>query len=183
PPQAILEEMIQRCHAVRDGLAGAERIMPVQTAANFSYVNSPVVGDRFLAVGDAITFLDPIFSAGVFVSLHTAELAAQAILQAFATGRFEAARFAAYERRVWRGLRPLFRFITRYYEPAFLDLFLGPKNVCGTVTSVLNVLSGGSFIRMPWRVRFGLGLLFTLTRLRVLARRATGLPVESRLEW
>jgi hypothetical protein len=48
---------------------------------------------------------------------------------------------------------------------------------------VLNVLSGGSFIRMPWRVRLALGLLFGLTRINTWVRRRRGQPVESRLEW
>jgi len=44
--------------------------------ANFSYHNSPVVGDRFVAVGDAIAFVDPIFSGGVYIALRTGQLAA-----------------------------------------------------------------------------------------------------------
>jgi hypothetical protein len=51
------------------------------------------------------------------------------------------------------------------------------------VTAVLNVLSGGSFIRMPLRVRLALSLLFGLTRLNTWVRRRAGKPVESRLEW
>jgi flavin-dependent dehydrogenase len=183
PPEDLFEAMVRRCDAVREHLGRAERVTPVHRAANFAYTNSPVVGDRFLAVGDAIAFVDPIFYSGVFVSMRTGELAAEAILAAFADGRFTARRFADYERRVWRGVAPFFRFIHRYYEPAFLDLFLRPRNVLGMVTAVLNVLSGGSFIRMPLRVRVALAMLFGLTRVRTWVRRATGRPVESRLEW
>lgn len=180
---ALFEAMVQRCHAVRDRLGRAERVTPVHRVANFSYVNRPVVGDRFLAVGDAITFIDPIFSSGVFIAMRSSELAAEAILAAFASGRFGARRFAAYERRVWRGAAPFFTFIHKYYEPAFLDLFLRPNNAFGAVTAVLNVLSGGSFIKMPLRVRLALSLLFGLARFNTWRRRRAGKPVESRLEW
>jgi hypothetical protein len=49
--------------------------------------------------------------------------------------------------------------------------------------AVLNVLSGGSFVRRPLRVRRSLSLLFGLTRLRAWARRRAGQSVGSRLEW
>jgi hypothetical protein len=78
---------------------------------------------------------------------------------------------------------PFFTFINKYYEPAFMDLFLKPKNILGMVTAVLNVLSGGAFIQRPWRVRASLRLLFALARINTWVRRRHGLPVESRLEW
>ena len=182
-PEALFEAMVQRCRAVADHLGAAERVTPIHRTANFAYTNTPVVGDRFLVVGDAIAFVDPIFSSGVFIAMRTAELAADTILAAFADGRFSARRFAAYERRVGRGMSPFFTFINRYYEPAFLDLFLRPRNVFGMVRAVLNVLSGGSFIRMPLRVRLSLTLLFGLARINTWVRRRAGRPVESRLEW
>jgi flavin-dependent dehydrogenase len=181
--EALFDAMVARCAAVAEHLTGAERVTPIYLTANFAYTNAPVVGDRFLAVGDAIAFVDPIFSSGVFIAMRSAELAAQAILPAFADGRFRARRFAAYERRVWRGVAPFFKFIHKYYEPSFLDLFLQPRERFGMVRAVLNVLSGGAFIRMPWRVRASLALLFGIARVNTWVRRRAGKPVESRLEW
>jgi flavin-dependent dehydrogenase len=182
-PDVLFETMVQRCRAVAEHLVGAERVTPIHRTANFAYVNSPVVGDRFLSVGDAIAFVDPIFSSGVFIAMRSAELAAESIRAAFADGRFSARRFATYERRVWRGVTPFFKFIHKYYEPAFLDLFLRPSERFGMVRAVLNVLSGGAFIRMPWHVRASLALLFGIARVNTWVRRHAGQPVESRLEW
>ena len=182
-PEELFEAMVRRCRRVHEHLGSAERITPLYRTANFAYTNAPIVGDRYLCVGDAIAFIDPIFSSGVFIAMRTGELAAAAVLEAFADGRFSARRFAAYERSVWRGVAPFFKFIHKYYEPAFLDLFLQPRNVFGMVNAVLNVLSGGSFIRMPLRVRFALALLFGLTRINTWLRHWAGRPVESRLEW
>jgi flavin-dependent dehydrogenase len=182
-PEDLYAEMIRRCASVAGGLTRAERITPVHREANFSYVNAPVVGDRFVAVGDAITFIDPIFSGGVYIALRSGQLAAEAILAAFADGRFEARRFRRYERRVRRGVAPLFRFIHKYYEPAFFDLFMRPQSYFGMYEAVLNVLSGGSFIRMRWRTRLSLAVLFAVARVNTWLRRRDGLPIESRLEW
>jgi len=183
PLPALHDEMLSRCPQAMADLKGAKRIMDVRVEANFAYTNSPVVGDRFVAVGDAVTFLDPIFSGGVYIALRTGQLAAQAILAAFADGRFTAKRFARYERQVQRGVAPLFKFINKYYEPAFFDLLLRPKRRLGVYTAVLNVLSGGSFLKMRWRTRASLAILFLLARLNVRAMRQAGRPVESRLEW
>ena len=82
-----------------------------------------------------------------------------------------------------RDVAPLFKFIHKYYEPAFFEVFLGPKDVLGVYRAVLNVLSGGSFFRMTWRVRASLAVLFAVARVNGWVRRLRGQPVESRLEW
>ena len=181
--EALYDEMIGRCRRVAEGLAGAERITPVHPVANFSYVNDPVIGDRFLCVGDTMAFIDPIFSGGVFISMSSAELAAQAIVRAFRENRFAKARFVEYERQVRRGMGPFFRMIHKYYEPAFMELFLNPSDVFGALDAVLSVLAGGFFHRMPWRSRLSLSILFALARVNVWVRRRAGRPVGSRLEW
>jgi flavin-dependent dehydrogenase len=181
--EGLFDAMIARCWRVSKGLAGAQRITPVYRAANFAYVNRPMIGDRYVAVGDSVAFVDPIFSGGVHIALGSAQLAAQSIAHAFATGRFEARRFEGYERAVWRGITPFFRFIHKYYEPAFLELFLKPSNRLRVRDAVLTVLSGGAFFGMPLWAKGSLAVLFALTRLKVATRRRAGLPVESRLEW
>jgi hypothetical protein len=58
-----------------------------------------------------------------------------------------------------------------------------PRNYFGVYEAVLNVLSGGNWVTMPWRVRVALRILFGLGRINTWTRRRAGLPVESRLEW
>jgi flavin-dependent dehydrogenase len=181
--EALFDDMLRRSKHMPRLLAGAEQITPVRTEANFAYENTPVTGDRFLAVGDAITFVDPIFSGGVYIALRTGQLASEAILDGFKRGRLTARQFAPYQRRAQRGVAPLLKFIHRYYEPAFLDLFMRPQDRFGLYEAVLNVLSGGNWVRTPPRVRLSLALLFALARVKTWAWRHTGRPVESRLEW
>ncbi len=180
---ALHDAMIAKSPGVAAGLVRARRISPVHPQSNFSYDNTPVVGDRFVAVGDAIAFVDPIFSGGVYIALRTGQLAAAAIHEAFRAGDFSARRFAAYERRARAGLAPLFKFIHKYYEPSFFDLFMRPRNHFGIYEAVLNILSGGNWVIRPWRLRVALRTLYTLARVNGWFRRRAGLPVESRLEW
>ena len=179
----LFDDMVRKCWRVQKGLEHAERVTPLHREANFAYVNRPMAGDRHLAVGDAVALVDPIFSGGVHIALASGELAARAIVRAFADGRFTVGRFRTYERQVWDGITPFFRFIHKYYEPAFLELLLKPRNYFGMRDAVLSVLAGGAFFGMSGRTRRSLNLLFALTRLKVWARRLAGQPAESRLEW
>ncbi len=181
--ETLFDEMIGRCGRVAEGLREARRVTPVMSAANFSYRTDPVVGDRFVCVGDALAFVDPIFSSGVFIAMQTAELASAEILRAFAENRFGARRFRAYVRRFHRGVGPFVRFIRRYYEPTFLEVFLRPRQNFAMLDSVTGVLAGGAFLRMRWKMRLSLAIFFAIVRVNRWLRRRRGLPVASRLEW
>jgi hypothetical protein len=130
-----------------------------------------------------VVFIDPIFSTGVFVAMQSAELAAKEILRAFREDRFHAGRFGGYIRRVRRGLKPFTRFINRYYEPAFLEVLLRPRESFGVLDSVTGLLAGGAFIRMPLRMRVSLYVFSFAVWINTWRRRYLGLPVESRLTW
>jgi flavin-dependent dehydrogenase len=183
PIEQLFEEMIAASPTLAAGLARATRTTQVWTTANFSYRTTPTVGDRFVTVGDAITFIDPIFSTGVYVAMQSAELACQVVVEQVRRGAFHAADFDGYRRRIARGTGLFFRFIHRYYEPSFLDVFLSPSPPVTLRDAVLTVLAGGAFLQRPLWLRLRLAIFqaaVTLTRGR---RRRRGLPVESRLTW
>jgi flavin-dependent dehydrogenase len=180
---ALFEETLATSPRLTQGLAQAQRLTPIHTAANFSYRVVPVVGKRYLAVGDATGFVDPIFSAGVFIAMRSAELAAEAVLRAFARQDFGAEAFRDYATRLQRGLTPFLALIRRFYEPAFLDLFLSSNPPKYLYRAVLWVLSGAAFDQQPPWLRSGLQIFFVAVRLRQAIRWATGLPTTSRWPW
>ena len=181
--EALFDEVLATSPRLTQGLALAQRITPVHTAANFSYRIVPMVGDRYLAVGDAAGFVDPIFSAGVFIAMRSAELAAEAIMRAFRRQDFSASAFRPYAMRLHCGIAPFLALIQRFYEPAFLDLFFGPTPPRRLYHAVLWVLSGAAFDHQPLWLRGRLQLFFTVVRLRQAVRWASGLPAESRWYW
>lgn len=80
-------------------------------------------------------------------------------------------------------MAPLFKFIHKYYEPAFLDMFMHPQDRFGLYAAGLNVLSGGNWVQRPLRVRASLALMFAVARVKTWTWRLAGWPIESRLEW
>ena len=181
-PEDLFRAMVERCELVRDNLEGARQVTPMYTAANFAYAVDPIVGDRFLCVGDAVAFVDPIFSAGVFLAMAEGEMAAKEIVEAFHSGRFEARRFGGYARQVRRGMRPFTRFITQFYDRQFLEIFMNPRDTLGLIDAVTFVLAGGAFHRIPPKMRFRIGLFWAIVRINRRIRRRQG-RAESRLEY
>lgn len=181
--EQLYESLIARCRGLTEALEGAPRITPVHRAANFSYRTVPAIGDRFVCVGDAIAFVDPIFSSGVYIATQSAELSSVEILKAFRENRFEARRFRGYERRIREGMKPFQRFIRHFYDPSFVEMFLKPREFAGMVDGVTGVLSGGAFLRRSLRMRISLEVFFTIVRINRWVRRRRGLTTESRFEW
>ncbi len=179
----LFDEMVAASPNVSKGLAGATRVTAVHPVANFSYRTEPAVGDRFVAIGDAVVFIDPVFSTGVYVAMQSAELVSEAIVQAFRDGEFRAARFDAYRRRVEAGTALFFEFIERYYDPAFLDVFFAPRPPATLKDALTTVFAGGAFLEQPPWLRARLSCVRLAVRLARLRRWQLGLPVESQLTW
>jgi hypothetical protein len=181
--EALYEQVLATSPRMTAGLAQAQRITPVHTAANFSYRISPCVGDRYVAIGDASGFVDPIFSAGVLVAMRSAEWAAEAILPAFCCQNFQARRFRRYTAQLHHGTAPFLSLVRRFYEPAFLDLIFTQRPPLHLNRLILWVLSGAACYRQPLWMHSGLTLFFVIMSIRKVWRWLTGLPVASRGPW
>ena len=100
------------------------RLNELKGEVNYSYSLDRVCGDGWLAVGDAARFLDPVFSSGVSVAMHTARLAAERIEAALAKGDPSREAFRPYEDVVLSGVAVWDDFIRLFYRllPAFTHL-------------------------------------------------------------
>jgi flavin-dependent dehydrogenase len=181
--EALFDEMVAASPTVSSGLTGATRVTTVHPVANFSYRTEPAVGDRFVAIGDAVVFVDPVFSTGVYVAMQSAELASQVIVRAFRDGEFRAGRFDAYRRRVEAGTALFFEFIERYYDPAFLDVFFAPRPPSTLKDALTTVFAGGAFLEQPLWLRARLECVRLAVRRARWLRQRRGQPVESQLAW
>lgn len=128
-------------------MANAQPIEETRAAGNFSYRSKHIYGDRYLMVGDAYAFIDPVFSSGVYIAMQSAVYAADAVDGYLAAPNRARRLFAAYERRVKRGISGFSWFIYRFTDPAMRYLFMHPSNRFGIQSSVISVLSGDVFGR------------------------------------
>lgn len=125
---------------VYDRLAGAQAIAPVQATGNFSYYNLKLSGERWLAVGDACAFIDPVFSSGVHLAMSSSKLAATAI-DAYLEKPVKSI-LKGYEKQVKTALKTFSWLIYRFTQPSMRFLFMHPKNVFRVEEALLSLLAG-----------------------------------------
>ncbi len=124
----------------------------VHATGNYAYGTARAAGERWLRVGDAFAFIDPVFSSGVYLAMSNA-FAAVPLTEA-ALDRPHAARELArlrrrYQAHAERGPRVFQWFILRMNNPVIRDLFMAPRNLLRAEEAVLAVLSGDVYGRSP----------------------------------
>jgi 1H-pyrrole-2-carbonyl-[peptidyl-carrier protein] chlorinase len=97
-------------------LRQAERIRPFKDEGDYSYAMKQLCGDRFVLVGDAGRFVDPIFSTGVSIALNSSRFAHKDILAALENNNFSRKSFSSFENTLRVGTKNWYEFITIYYR-------------------------------------------------------------------
>ena len=154
PDQAYLDAQIAQTPFLRERLAGATRIAPVRSVSDYSYVSRQVAGDRFVLVGDAAAFIDPVFSTGVYLGLVSAFRAAEAVELALRSQKFDRSQFVAYEREVLKNVATYKRFVKGFYTPEFVDVLMSPSDWLELRAAITSLLAGYGVDRFQvnWRV-------------------------------
>ena len=163
-PQEIFDRFVESSSAVKERMANAKRVNETRTTSGFSYYNRKLTGDRLLRVGDAAGFMDPIFSAGVFLAMWSGKLAAHVVEKSVAQGKPDRRLFANYEKRVRKGLMFYWRMVENYYTTPFMELFLRPTERWNLFSAVVGVLAGE--VEGSWALRWRMELFFLLVKIQ-----------------
>jgi flavin-dependent dehydrogenase len=115
----ILNEEIEKCEPCRRRVAGGTRVDKIYSILDYSYRSKHNAGNGFIIIGDAYGFLDPIYSSGVLLALKMAELAADAIHDAFNHDDFSAARLGQYQAKLDRGIESMRKLVYAFYNEGF----------------------------------------------------------------
>jgi flavin-dependent dehydrogenase len=115
----IFQEEIDKCEPVRKRVAPGTRVDQIYSILDYSYRSKHNAGNGFIIIGDAYGFLDPIYSSGVLLALKMAELAADAIHDAFNHDDFSAARLGQYQAKLDRGIESMRKLVYAFYNEGF----------------------------------------------------------------
>ena len=120
-PEAIFAREAADCIWIADHLRGGVRVEPVRVTGEFSYRAEAIGGDGFCLAGDAFSFLDPVFSTGVFMALKSGEMAADAVHRGLedGAGGVTAATFTDYERDMRWALDQFRQLVLSFYNQSF----------------------------------------------------------------
>lgn len=94
--------------------------VPFRSIGNYSANVKALHGRHFALLGNAAEFLDPVFSSGVTIALHSAQLAAQVLARQFAgeTVDWE----SEYAAPLMVGVNAFRTYVTGWYDGRFQDV-------------------------------------------------------------
>lgn len=123
----------------------ARRLNDFRREGDYSYSMRKFCGDGWMLLGDAARFVDPIFSSGVSVAMHSAKFAAERIWCALEQNRFDREILLPYETKLRGGVEIWYDFIRLYYKllPLFTHFIQAPEHRLG----LLQLLQGDVYER------------------------------------
>ena len=142
PDEAYFHEQIAATPYLAKRLQNASRVGPVRTISDYSYVSKKLAGDRFVLVGDAGAFIDPVFSTGVYLGMVGGFRAADAVDAALTAGRFSRREFVAYESWVRKQVETYKKFVKGFYKPEFVELLMAPSDFLDLRAAITSLLAG-----------------------------------------
>ena len=164
--EAFMLRVLDTIGAARERMRGATRIAPVHVTGNYAYECTRMHGPGWLLLGDAYSFVDPMFSSGVFLAMHSAEAGADAVDAALRAPTEEAAAMRRMQRKLDAGLDEFKWFIYRFTSPVMKHLFSNPRDVLQVERAVVSMLAGDVFDArgVLWRLRI-FRLIYAITAL------------------
>jgi flavin-dependent dehydrogenase len=134
-------DTIALCPGVAARLKNARMTMPALATGNYSYEGGCIGGERYLTVGDAYAFIDPVFSSGVFLAMNGAEMSIELVEKALQRGPLTRSELSRHERRLRHGITVFSWFIYRITTPVMRRMFLKPRNLFNMKAAVLSLLA------------------------------------------
>jgi flavin-dependent dehydrogenase len=161
-PEEALDWAIADSALMTERMRDARRVSAVHAAGDYSYRNRRFTGPRWMLAGDAAGFIDPIFSTGVFLAIHSGEQCAAALNAVLDHPHKQSALFAKYERGLRSVMDKYLKFVTAWYRPEFIEVFTSPTQRFQLAAAVNAVLAGnlGNDFAIWWRMQIFYLVLF-----------------------
>ncbi|HEY7486231.1 MAG TPA: NAD(P)/FAD-dependent oxidoreductase [Streptosporangiaceae bacterium] len=115
-PDALFDEHLRRLPRIHDRIRGTEVRRGLSGEQNFEYHSNTLAGPGYFIIGDAGSFTDPVFSAGVFLALTTGRRAAEETIRCLTGEVPESEAALRYQRFFKTGYEAYYRLIRSVYD-------------------------------------------------------------------
>ena len=123
-------------------LANAEPTRQLQSIAGYSAESENLCGDGYVLLGNAAGFLDPVFSSGVTIALHSAELAADMLI-ARHQGRTDIDWDTGFAKPLAHGVETFRSYVNAWYDGRLQTIiFEQPDDDFQLKRMVVSILAG-----------------------------------------
>jgi flavin-dependent dehydrogenase len=113
---------------------------PAQTLGGYSANVERLYGDRFVLLGNAGEFLDPVFSSGVTIAMKSATLAVPLADRLIRGGRVDWER--EYEQPLRRGIDVFRAYVNAWYDGGFQRIIFNNGELPKIKTMICSILAG-----------------------------------------
>ncbi len=132
--------MISDEPALKALLGDAKTVRPVGEIIGYSANVKTLHGPGFALLGNAAEFLDPVFSSGVTIALHSAKLAADLLDRTF---RGETVNWQTqFQEPLMFGVETFRTFVTGWYDLSLQDVIFYPEKSWQIHKMICSVLAG-----------------------------------------
>jgi len=151
PLKEFFADTIAMCQPLAQRLEHASLVDDaVHATGNYSYSGRQCTGDRYLLLGDAFSFIDPVFSSGVYLAMHSAFEGVGVVAATLDQSRAAAAAARQrFERYMRKGPREFSWFIFRVTNPTMREFFMYPTNPLRVKEALMSLLAGDIFGKTP----------------------------------
>jgi flavin-dependent dehydrogenase len=154
-PKEIFHREVEENLWIKDRLSEGRSTGEYFTTSEYSRHSQYCAAPGLLLVGDALAFLDPVFSSGVMLALKSGHLAAEAIHTALLAGDLSPARFAEYGATIRTGVENMRKLVYAFYDPkfSFREVIARYPDAAGEITDCLSGDVNKDFTRLWTRIR------------------------------
>ena len=117
--EEIFQREVLNNEWIKDHLAEAEQTGEYRITGEYSYRNRYCASDGLVLAGDALGFLDPVFSSGVFLALKSGIMLADEIDLALKAGDLSAKSFDRYGKRMQSSIETMRKIVYAFYDKDF----------------------------------------------------------------
>ena len=115
----IFQREVQNNQWIKEHLAEAEQTGEYRITGEYSYRNRYCASEGLVLAGDALGFLDPVFSSGVFLALKSGVMLADEIDSALSKGDLSAKSFDQYGKRMQSSIETMRKIVYAFYDKDF----------------------------------------------------------------
>jgi flavin-dependent dehydrogenase len=154
---------IELCPPLAERLRGAELVADVTATGNYSYICDRAYGQNYILIGDAFTFIDPMFSSGVMLAMQSGVAGAASVDLCLREPTRAKQALHSFERLMRHGPKAYSWFIYRVTNPTIREMFLAPRNIFRMKEALLGLLAGDIYGKTPiWPSLFAFKMLYHL---------------------
>jgi flavin-dependent dehydrogenase len=119
--QALFDQEVGYSSFAAGLIAGTNMMQPLTVEGDYSYYSETKYGQNFGLVGDAGTFIDPIFSSGIYLAINSARLVSEGVHQKLDSGNGAMEPLEAAYQKIEGAYKMVFKLIQFFYSPNVIN--------------------------------------------------------------